>query len=209
LINIGQEKKAMANIKMTKNSLRDQQHLLKQLQTYLPTLRLKKSLLQSQVVLIKNRIKRLKEDHKKRLDEVEDFCFLLSSKYDMDPIEFTEIKHVQKTYENIAGVELPNFEKIIFKDPTYDLFDTPIWFDEALLKLKQMISAKEKINIEEEKKRSLQKELKDVSIRVNLFEKRLIPRTLSYIKKIRIFLGDQELALVSQAKVAKLKKEYA
>ncbi|NGX48738.1 MAG: V-type ATP synthase subunit D [Candidatus Anoxychlamydiales bacterium] len=197
----------MASVKMTKNALRDKQHLLSQLQTYLPTLRLKKSLFQSQVMLIKNRIKRLKEDHKKRNDEVMEFCFLLSSKYGMDPIEFTQIKHVQKTYENIAGVELPNFEKIIFNDATYDLFDTPIWFDEAILKLKQMITAKEKINVEEEKKRSLQKELKDVSIRVNLFEKILIPRTLNYIKKIRIFLGDQELALVSQAKVAKKKKE--
>ena len=197
----------MASVKMTKNALRDKQHLLNQLQTYLPTLRLKKSLFQSQVMLVKNRIKRLKEDHKKRNDEVMEFSFLLSSKYDMDPIEFTEIKHVQKTYENIAGVDLPNFEKIIFNDASYDLFDTPIWFDEAVLKLKQKIIAKEKINVEEEKKRSLQKELKDVSIRVNLFEKILIPRTLNHIKKIRIFLGDQELALVSQAKVAKLKKE--
>ena len=197
----------MASVKMTKNALRDKQHLLKQLQTYLPTLRLKKSLFQTQVMLVKNRIKRLKEDHKKRLTEVENFCFLLSSKYEIDPTEYIEIKHIQKTYENIAGVELPNFEKIIFNDDDYDLFDTPIWFDEASLKLKQMISAKEKINVEEEKKRSLQKELKDVSIRVNLFEKILIPRTLNHIKKIRIFLGDQELALVSQAKVAKLKKE--
>ncbi|NGX34638.1 MAG: V-type ATP synthase subunit D [Candidatus Anoxychlamydiales bacterium] len=197
----------MASVKMTKNALRDKQHLLKQLQTYLPTLRLKKSLFQTQVMLVKNRIKRLKEDHKKRLTEVENFCFLLSSKYEIDPTEYIEIKHIQKTYENIAGVELPNFEKIIFNDDDYDLFDTPIWFDEASLKLKQMISAKEKINVEEEKKRSLQKELKDVSIRVNLFEKILIPRTLTHIKKIRIFLGDQELALVSQAKVAKLKKE--
>ncbi|EKE22261.1 MAG: hypothetical protein ACD_7C00009G0002, partial [uncultured bacterium] len=73
-------------------------------------------------------------------------------------------------------------------------------------KLQEMISLKEKINVEEEKKRSLEKELKDVSIRVNLFEKILIPRTLKNIKKIKIFLGDQELAAISQAKIAKLKK---
>lgn len=196
----------MADVKMTKNALRDKQHLLKQLQTYLPTLRLKKSLVQSQVMLIKNRIKRLKEDHKKRFNEVVEFSFLLSSKYEIDPLEYTEIEHIQKSYENIAGLELPNFEKIVFKEADYDLFDTPIWFDGATQQLKQLISSKEKIIVEQEKKRALQKELKDVSIRVNLFEKILIPRTLSHIKKIRIFLGDQELALVSQAKVAKLKK---
>ena len=196
----------MSDVKMTKNGLRDKQHLLRQLQTYLPTLRLKKSLLQSQVMLIKNRIQRLIEDHIKRKDEMLGFCFLFTSKYEFDPLEYVQIEHIQKSYENIAGVELPNFEKIIFKDLSYDLFDTPIWFDEATSQIQQMITAKEKISIEKEKKRSLEKELKDVSIRVNLFEKILIPRTLTHIKKIKIFLNDQELAAISQAKVAKLKK---
>ena len=191
---------------MTKNGLRDKQHLLRQLQTYLPTLKLKKSLLQTQVMLIKNRIQRLIEDHTKRKDEILNFCFLFTSKYEFDPLEYVQIEHIQKSYENIAGVELPNFEKVIFKDLSYDLFDTPIWFDEATSQIQQMITAKEKISIEKEKKRSLEKELKDVSIRVNLFEKILIPRTLAHIKKIKIFLNDQELAAISQAKVAKLKK---
>ena len=46
-----------------------------------------------------------------------------------------------------------------------------------------------------------------MSIRVNLFEKILIPRALRNIKKIKVFLGDQQLAAVSQAKVAKAKIE--
>jgi V/A-type H+-transporting ATPase subunit D len=40
---------------------------------------------------------------------------------------------------------------------------------------------------------------------VNLFEKILIPRSQENIKKIRVFLGDQQLAAVAQAKVAKRK----
>jgi len=40
---------------------------------------------------------------------------------------------------------------------------------------------------------------------VNLFEKVLIPRSQENIKKIRIFLGDQQLSAVAQAKVAKRK----
>ena len=39
----------------------------------------------------------------------------------------------------------------------------------------------------------------------NLFEKILIPRAKANIKKIKVFLGDQLLAAVSQAKVAKTK----
>jgi len=42
---------------------------------------------------------------------------------------------------------------------------------------------------------------------VNLFEKILIPRAKKNIKKIKVFLGDQELAAVSRAKVAKNKIE--
>ena len=56
-----------------------------------------------------------------------------------------------------------------------------------------------------EKKRLLEQELREVSIRVNLFEKIMIPRTLQNIKKIKVFLGDQQLAAISQAKVAKRK----
>ncbi len=196
----------MADFKMTKNGLRDQQHLLAQLEKYLPTLQLKKALLQTQVMLAKNRIDRFLEDLHKRKQEVLDFSYLLTSKHEKEMLFFIEIKNVQKSYENIAGVDLPNFEKVVFQESTYDLFDTPIWFDAAIEKLKNMISVKEKIIVEEEKKRSLEKEFNDVSIRVNLFEKILIPRTLGNIKKIKIFLGDQELAAVSQAKVAKLKR---
>lgn len=196
----------MADFKMTKNGLRDQQHLLAQLERYLPTLVLKKSLLQTQVMLAKNRIGRLLEDLVGRKKEVIDFSYLLTSGHEKELFFYIQIKHVQKSYENVAGVELPNFEKVVFQEPVYDLFDTPPWFDAAIGKLKNMISLKEKINVEEEKKRSLEKELKEVSIRVNLFEKILIPRTLRNIKKIKIFLGDQELAAISQAKIAKLKK---
>ena len=55
------------------------------------------------------------------------------------------------------------------------------------------------------KKKLLEKELNEVSIRVNLFEKIMIPRTEKNIKKIRIFLGDQQLSAVSQAKASKRK----
>ena len=62
-----------------------------------------------------------------------------------------------------------------------------------------------KIDIAHEKKKALEDEFREVSIRVNLFEKILIPRALRNIKKIKVFLGDQQLAAVSQAKVAKRK----
>ena len=58
-----------------------------------------------------------------------------------------------------------------------------------------------------EKKAILDEELRSVSIRVNLFEKRLIPDTEHDMAKIKIFLGDQDLAAVSLSKLAKEKLE--
>jgi V/A-type H+-transporting ATPase subunit D len=87
------------------------------------------------------------------------------------------------------------------------LFDTPLWYESALEAVKKLIVIREKEKIAQDKKKALEKELREVSIRVNLFEKIMIPRAQDNIKKIKIFLGDLQLAAVSQAKVAKKKIE--
>lgn len=195
----------MDNIKLTKNSLRDQEKRLKQLESYLPTLQLKKRLLQMQVASTRARIEGLRVDFEKKKVAIYEFVELLSYRENGNILNFLELEHVNKSYENIAGVELPIFESIVLKKKDYSLFDTPIWMDSAYLEIKDLIELKQNILVEEEKKRALLDELRDVSIRVNLFEKVLIPRALKNIRKIKIFLGDQELSAIAQAKVAKEK----
>jgi len=46
-------------------------------------------------------------------------------------------------------------------------------------------------------------ELRTTTQRVNLFEKKLIPELRENIRKIKIFLGDEETAAVGRAKLAK------
>ena len=136
--------------------------------------------------------------------EVDQFSSLFSQDESLIR-RFAQLQHVEKSYENIAGVDIPKFLGVRFLKEQFSLFDTPIWMDKSLESLKEMISLKQNMNVEEEKKRALIKELNEVSIRVNLFEKILIPRTVKNIKKIEIFLGDQMLGAVAQAKVAKTK----
>lgn len=195
----------MAEIKYTKNALRLQEQKLKQLQVYLPTLQLKKKLLQFEVMLCYSRLEELFRNFQRKRDEVDKFSSLMTGFDNGNILDFLEIEHVKKTYENIAGLEAPNFEKVIFKFNDYSLLDTPVWMDRALSTLRDLIDVKQNMNVEEERKRALLKELKEISIRVNLFEKILIPRTLHNIKNIKIFLGDQALAAVAQAKIAKKK----
>lgn len=192
-------------IKLTKNELRNQQTRLSQFQHYLPTLQLKKAMLQFEVSLVLLDIQKLKEEFHMQRSSVEAFSPFLLEKVACNLMQYADVVLVKKTYENVAGVEIPIFEKIVFRESDYFLFDTPVWTDRATELLRDLATGREKINIAEEKKRALEKELREVSIRVNLFEKILIPRSVENIKKIRIFLGDQQLAAVAQAKVAKQK----
>lgn len=195
------------SLKLTKTELRSQQTRLTQFQRYLPTLQLKKAMLQFEVMAVDMEISRLRDELSLSKKQVDLFSSFLMEKVSVDLLANAEILHVKKKYENIAGVEIPILEKVVFRDPEYFLFDTPPWTDRATELLRELVVVREKISIALEKKRALQKELRDVSIRVNLFEKILIPRSLDNISKIRIFLGDQQLAAVAQAKVAKQKIE--
>ncbi len=192
-------------VKLTKNELRTQQTRLSQFLRYLPTLELKKAMLQFEVSLVFLEIARLNEEFRAVRHRVENFSPFLLEKVACDLLQNADVLHVKKHYENIAGVEIPLFDKVVFKEPEYFLFDTPVWTDRATELLREFVIAREKIGIAEEKLRALEKELREVSIRVNLFEKILIPRAQENMKKIRIFLGDQQLAAVAQAKVAKRK----
>ncbi len=195
----------MSTLKLTKNELREQQKRLHLFERYLPTLQLKKARLQVEVNRTSLENLQLKTEFKNRKNDLKEFASLAAQKGQVDILQFVEVSYVKKHYENVAGVEIPIFEEVLFKDFVYNLLDTPIWLDRSIDLIRLFVISKEKLLIGEEKKRALEKELKEVSIRVNLFEKILIPRSKQNIKKISVFLGDQQLAAVSQAKVAKLK----
>lgn len=197
----------MAEIKFTKSELRQQQQRLAQLEKYLPTLQLKKAMLQTEVSDARLEIVQLNSKYERLYADATGYSSLLSNKADFDPTGATVIRQVNKRYENIAGVEVPYLVSIDFAPFEYNLFITPPWADAVVIGLRAMVESMIKISIGEEKKKALEKELREVSIRVNLFEKILIPRAISNIKKIKVFLGDQLLAAVSQAKVAKTKIE--
>ena len=197
----------MAEIKLTKNELRAQQTRLGQLEKYLPTLQLKKSMVQAEVQETRIKIEQQETSRQKMRQKIETFSELLSTQTSIAPLDAVKVKRIGKRYENVAGVEVPYFEDIEFEEFSYSLFETAPWLDAAIVYLRNLAVLREQIHILHEQKTALEKELREVSIRVNLFEKILIPRAISNIRKIKVFLGDQELAAVSRAKVAKAKIE--
>jgi V/A-type H+-transporting ATPase subunit D len=195
----------MAQVRLTKSELKFQQVRLEQLKRYLPTLQLKKAMLQIEVNTALQELAKVKEVYAQMKKGAEKFAHLLTTLTLDEFYENLKIEEVKVDHENIAGVEIPLFKKVVFAPSSYSLFVTPLWWDNDLSEIKELIIQKEKMGISQQKVVILQKELRDVSIRVNLFEKILIPRTEGNIKKIKVFLGDQQLSAVSQAKVAKEK----
>lgn len=195
----------MAQLKLTKTELRIQQVQLAQLQKYLPTLQLKKALLQAEVNQSILEMGELLKEFDESKESLQRDIALFSERSSGSFFSSVSVLEVKKTVENIAGVEIPVFQEVVFAEPTYSLFDTPVWYESAMDKMYRMIIAQEKVDIGKKKKAALEKELREVSIRVNLFEKIAIPRAKENMKRIKIFLGDQQLAAVSQAKVSKKK----
>jgi len=89
----------MAEIKLTKNELRQQQYRLTQLEKYLPTLQLKKAMLQTEVSEARQEIARLEENFVKLRADLESYSALLSDTKTFDPAEAVKVDKINKHYE--------------------------------------------------------------------------------------------------------------
>ncbi len=192
----------MAEVKKTKTELRQQQQKKEQLEKYLPTLQLKKAMLQAEVAKARVELQEFKLQKEAHDAAVQKFSPLLKEQLSINIETAAIVLNVQKDWVHIAGVIIPRLQSMTFAPFHYDLFDTPPWVDLAAIHLRKQREAIYRFDIAQEKVVILQKALREVAIRVNLFEKILIPRSLKNIKNIKIFLGDQQLAAVSQAKEA-------
>lgn len=199
----------MAVIKLNKTELKTQKNLLAQLSKYLPTLQLKKQQLQAEVENSRNMAAAVEAEIARRKDAAAKWAALLSRKLTLNIYQLVAVEEVLTEAENIAGVDVRVFKDIRFKPFEYSFFSTPIWLDRAFEELRALVAEREKLKIVHERFDILSEELRQTSIKVNLFEKRKIPECKENIKKISIFLGDQEIAAICNAKIAKdkLKKK--
>ena len=173
----------MAKIKLTKNEQKAQKDALKMYQRYLPTLTLKKQQLQSEIRTIEQ-----------KANEVRAQRVALEQEF-----------KVWKGVGNIAGVTIPVYEGAEFGRGDYDLYETPLWIDLAADRMEKALSLDLEASVLDEQVRLLSQELRTTSQRVNLFEKVKIPEAKANIKKISVYLGDQQVSAVVISKVSKKK----
>jgi len=191
----------MAKIKLTKNELKVQKEDLKLFKRYLPTLQLKKQQLQMEIKGIeeKAKLKRIEQEQEKQ--NIQSWIHLYGEEYPFD--QWVVLENVDVGKSNIAGVEIPVFNSISFQKSEYLLMQTPLWVDYGVEALKNILSLNIEVDILLEQVSRLEYELKVTSQRVNLFEKVKIPEAQRNIKKINVFLGDEQTAAVVRGKIAK------
>jgi len=202
----------VAKIKLTKNELKKQKDALKMYKRYLPTLQLKKQQLQTEIRGIEARARAVAAERDRQLAEFNAWVAVFGEEEAIrrpDGGWIISAGTIRTATGNIAGVDIPLFKGADFIIDDYDLFSKPLWVDRALERLRGMLTLDLEIKVLEEQVARLEKELRTTTQRVNLFEKVKIPETASNIKKIGIYLGDQQTAQVVRGKMAKRKVERA
>ncbi|WP_445435803.1 V-type ATP synthase subunit D [Candidatus Borreliella tachyglossi] len=191
----------MAKIKLTKNELKKQKDSLKMFSRYLPTLQLKKQQLHLEI----RKVEALKKERKLEQDNIKaninSWISLFGEEFSFK--DWIQIKRVVRGFTNIAGITIPIFDSVEYEDIKHDLLLTPYWVDRGIETIKNIIKINAELEVLSEQVRLLEAELVTTSQRVNLFEKVMIPTTKINIKKINVYLGDQQTAAVVRGKIAK------
>ncbi len=196
-------------IKLTKNEQKIQKDHLKQYQRYLPTLQLKKQQLQSVIMRVKAELEAKEAERVKMIGDLDDWVAVFAENEIFEDAKKLGTLVVPDTVicknENIAGVTVPTFEELTFKDIAYDVDDYPLWVDTALVKLREIARLDALVSTLKKQEELLEKELRSTSQRVNLFEKVKIPEAKENIRVIGVSLGDQQTAAVVRGKISKKK----
>ena len=198
----------MATIKLTKNELKSQKDALKMYKRYLPTLLLKKQQLQTEIRTIDARAKEVRAKRQALEAEFEKWIAVFGEREAFTP-DMVTVSDIKKGTGNIAGVIIPIYEGANFTRGDYDLYKTPLWIDLAADKMEQVLSMDLEAQVLDKQVELLSQELRVTTQRVNLFEKVKIPETKANIKKITVYLGDQQVAAVVRGKISKKSLEQA
>ena len=194
-------------VALNKTTLKQQRDQLKTFKRFLPSLDLKRQQL----------LAALKQTRKERDDinlayvecqtRLEQIYPLLGSSTvaTRNLASLVRIRAVKIGQQNLLGTTLPVAEQVEFDVANYSRLVMPFWVDLLVENLQQLATLNVKFQVFDERVALLEAAARKITQRVNLFEKVLIPQADSNIRKIVIFLSDQERAAVVRSKIAKRK----
>lgn len=195
----------MARLSLNKTALHREQSRLRQFQQLLPSLDLKRR----QLIAERRRARETLQASEAELDA------LVAQVRDQLPMagddslkidNLARVTAVRLREHNLLGVHLPMLEGIDIDVADYPALTTPHWLDRYREALREALELTVRLQVERERLHRLERAVKRVTQRVNLFDKVLIPRTREHIRRIRIHLADGERSAVVRAKLAKRKQ---
>lgn len=165
----------------------------------LPTLKSKESALRVTVKKYKNILDDYKEKYTTRLKKMEDFKRLWSE----FPADVFSVKEIITTEKKIAGIPIPELDKIDYELKDFSRFIRPAWLSSGIYVLQEVTELIAKIKITERSVKILEYARKKTTQKVNLYEKVQIPSYKEAILKIKRFLEDVENLEKAAQKITK------
>ena len=195
----------MARLQLSKSSLAREAKDLRTFERFLPSLDLKRQQLMAE------RAKAAKELEQARAG-IEGFRKEVGQKLPMlanmnvDLTDLAKLTKVELGTENVVGTKLPKLERIEVAVHPYALLSKPHWVDNVVAMLHDMLELRIRAQVAERRVALLDGAVKTITQRVNLFDKVLIPRARANMKRIKIYLSDEEMSAVVRSKIAKRKR---
>ncbi|MDZ7316673.1 MAG: V-type ATP synthase subunit D [candidate division KSB1 bacterium] len=196
----------MAKIKLTKNELKAQKDALKRFMRYLPTLELKKKQLLMEIQRVQKEVDELQAEIDRMTRQIEQWVDLYGDE-SINLHDYVQVREILTGEGNIAGIDIPLFQDVLFDEVPYDFLETPLWIDYGIEAVKEQIRRLAEQQILLKQKALIEQELRTTIQRIKLFEEIKIPEARENIRVIQIALGDQMTAEVVRGKIAKKKIE--
>ena len=195
----------MARLQLNKSSLAREAKHLRTYQRFLPSLDLKRQ----QLTAERSKAARALAATRKEIEEfrrnVGRELPMLANR-DVDLSELVTVTGVELGSENLVGTTLPVLQRVVLETRPYAYLAKPHWVDNAADMLRHMLELRIRVQVEARRLALLEEAVKTITQRVNLFDKVLIPKAKSNIKRIKIYLSDEEMAAVVRSKISKRKR---
>lgn len=192
---------------LNKTTLKQQRDQLKTFKKFLPSLDLKRQQLLAALKVARTELDVTNRDYEQLAARVSNIYPLLGSSTirTQNLAKLIRIRSVSIGQENLVGTKLPVAKEVSFDATEYSRMVMPFWVDLLVEDLRRMAELNVLKQVRTERVKLLDHAARRITQRVNLFEKVLIPKADQNIRKIVIFLSDQERAAVVRSKIAKKK----
>lgn len=190
-------------VKLNKVELTRLRRDVKTYQQFLPVLKLKQEQLQAEQLKIRRELEARRAEFEQAREGWTPLLPLFGEPALVDLVELTRPRDLVIGTKTIAGVVVPTLERVRFSSIELSRFGTPAWVSRVLPRLRRFVQLYTETSILERQFELVTAELRRTTQKVNLFELVLIPDATEAIRRIKIALGDLQVAAVGRAKIAK------